>query len=214
VTATHPRVLLLPAIALALVAGVLGIQVAHGGGSFEPLRPADPCAVRDVPSELGSGQTGSTQTGALDDLTQRLVLLGLDGAACRLHTNREALTLELAQTSDPSPAQIAALHAGLLGAVTKMKAAGTLPPASSLVDEALDSSDLNGFLKAAIRALPDSVVDAALPTDEVLTRTIDDLDLRTLLASTGDQQSLQDQLDAAVTQAVQDTLTARVQQLT
>ena len=33
---------------------------------------------------------------------------------------------------------------------------GSLPPASELVDEALDNADLNGFLEAAIRALPDS----------------------------------------------------------
>jgi hypothetical protein len=198
-----PRLILLPAVALGLVTGVLGVQLAHGGGSFEPLRSADPCAVRDVTS----------QAGGIDGLTERLVLLGLDGAACRLHVSREALTLELAQSGTPSDAEIDALHAGLLDAVQKMKAAGTLPPASDLVDEALDSSDLNDFVKAAIRALPDSVIDAALKTDDVLTRTIDDLDLRTLLANLDDQQSLDAQLDAAVTQAVQDSVTARLNDL-
>ncbi len=57
---------------------------------------------------------------------------------------------------------------------------GSLPPASELVDEALESADLNDFVKTLIRALPDSVVDAALKTDDVLTRAIEDLDLRTL----------------------------------
>jgi hypothetical protein len=198
-----PRVMLLPAFALVLVSGVLGIQLAHGGASFEPLRPADPCAVRDVTS----------QAAGIDGLTERLVLLGLDGAACRLHISREALTLELAQAGSPSDAEIAALHAGLLDAVQKMKDAGTLPPASALVDEALDSTDLSDFLKAAIRALPDSVIDAALKTDDVLTRTIDDLDLRTLLANLDDQQDLDTQLTAAVTQAVQDSLAARLHDL-
>jgi len=94
-----------------------------------------------------------------------------------------------------------------------MKADGTLPPASALVDQALDSSDLNDFLKIAIRALPDSVVDAALPTDDVLTRTIDDLDLRALLANLDDQRGLDQQLEAAVTQAVQDSLAARLHDL-
>ena len=197
------RVLLLPALALVLVSGVLGFQLAHGGGSFEPLRPADPCAVRDVTS----------QAGGIDGLTERLVLLGLDGAACRLHVSREALTLELAQSGTPSDAEIAALRAGLLDAVEKMKDAGTLPPASDLVDEALDSTDLNSFVKAAIRALPDSVVDAALKTDDILTRTIDDLDLRALLAHLDDEQGLTQQLDAAVTQAVKDSLTARLPDL-
>jgi len=186
-----------------LVSGVLGIQLAHGGGSFEPLRPADPCAVRDVAS----------QAGGIEGLTERLVLLGLDGAACRLHVSREALTLELAQAGTPSNAEIVALHAGLLDAVRRMKDAGTLPPASALVDEALDSADLNDFVKAAIRALPDSVIDAALKTDDVLTRTIDNLDLRALLADVDDRQSLDQQLDAAVTQAVRDSLTGRLRDL-
>ena len=30
----------LPAVGLILVGGVLGVQVAYGGGSFEPLQPA------------------------------------------------------------------------------------------------------------------------------------------------------------------------------
>ncbi len=94
-----------------------------------------------------------------------------------------------------------------------MKDDGTLPPASELVDEALDSTDLNGFLKAAIRALPDSVVDAALKTDDVLTRTIDDLDLRTLLANLDNESDLEQQIDAAVTQAVKDSLAARLRDL-
>ena len=41
-----------------------------------------------------------------------------------------------------------------------------------------------------IRALPDSVIDAALKTDDVLTRAIDDLDLRSLLANLDDQDDL------------------------
>jgi hypothetical protein len=198
-----PRVMLLPALAVVLVSGVLGLQLAQGGGSFEPLRPADPCAVRDVTSRAHG----------IDGLTERLVLLGLDGAACRLHTSREALTLELARPGPRSDAEIAALRGGLLDAVRTMKDAGTLPPASDLVDEALDSADLNGIVKAAIRALPDSVVNAALKTDDVLTRTIDGLDLRRILADLDDERDLDRQLDAAVTQAVKDSLTARLRDL-
>ena len=141
------------------------------------------------------------------------MLIGIDDAACRLHVSREALTLELAQPGTRTDAEIDALHAGLLSAVEQMKDDGSLPPASELVDEALDSADLNGFLEAAIRALPDSVVDAALKTDDVLTRTIDDLDLRTLLANLDDQDDLNQQVDAAVTQAVKDSLAARLRDL-
>jgi hypothetical protein len=94
-----------------------------------------------------------------------------------------------------------------------MKDDGTLPPASDLVDEALDNADLNGFLEAAIRALPDAVVDAALKTDDVLVRTIDDLDLREVLANVDDEHDLNEQIDAAVTQAVKDSLVARLRGL-
>jgi hypothetical protein len=193
----------LPSVALALVTGALGVQLAHGGGTFEPLRPADPCAARTVTSRAEG----------MDGLTERLVLLGIDGAACRLHVSREALTLELAQPGTRTDAEIDALREGLLGAVRRMKDDGTLPPVSELVDEALDNADLNGFLEAAIRALPDSVVNAALKTDDVLNRTINDLDLRTVLANLDNEHDLYQQINAAVTQAVKDSLVARLRDL-
>ncbi|GAA1147317.1 hypothetical protein [Nocardioides aquiterrae] len=193
----------LPAFALALVGGVLAVQLTAGGGSFEPLRATDPCAHRTVTS----------QADGIDGLTERLVLLGLDDAACTLQVSREALTLELAQPGTRTDAQIDALHDGLLSAVHRMKADGTLPPASDLVDDALATADLNPFLETAIRALPDSLVDAALKTDDVLTRAIDDLDLRALLANLDDPQALDEQVQAAVTRAVQDSLADRLRDL-
>jgi len=193
----------LPVAALVLVGGVLGVQLANGGGNFEPLRPADPCAERAVTSRADG----------IDGLTERLVLLGIDGAACRLDVSREALTLELAQSDSPTDAQIEALHDGLLVAVERMNDDGSLPPASELVDEALDSADLNSFLEAAIRAMPDSVIDAALKTDDVLTRAIDELDLREVLANVDDQDELNEQVEEAVTQAVKDSLADRVSDL-
>ena len=120
-----------------LVSGVLGVQVAHGGGTFEPLQPADPCVARTVTS----------QADGMDGLTERLVLLGIDDAACRLGVSREALTLELAQPGPRTDDEIDALRDGLLSAVDRMKDDGTLPPASELVDEALDNADLNDFLE-------------------------------------------------------------------
>jgi len=125
------RVAGLPAVALVLVSGVLGVQLDHGGGRFEPLRPADPCAARTVTSRASG----------MDGLTERLVLLGIDGAACRLHVSREALTLELAQPGPRTDEQVDALREGLLSAVQRMNDDGTLPPASDLVDEALDNAD-------------------------------------------------------------------------
>jgi hypothetical protein len=182
---------------------VLAIQLGNGGGTFEPVHTADPCVARTVTS----------QASGMDALTERLVLLGIDGAACRLHVSREALTLQLARPGPRSDAEVDALREGLLAAVQRMKDDGTLPPASDLVDEALDNADLNGFLEAAIRALPDSVVDAALKTDDVLDRTIADLDLRRVLANIDDQHSLNQQVNAAVTQAVKDSLVERLRNL-
>lgn len=190
--------------AAALVGAVLGVQIANGGGDFAPTRPAPPCAPRDVTS---------VSTG-IDGLGERLVLLGLDGAACRLGVTREALTLQLAMSkAPPTDAEMDALRAGLLHAVDRLKADHALPPASDLTDEALDNSNLNGFVKAAIRALPDALIDAALKTDDVLRRAINDLDLRTLLANLDDPDELTRQINAAVTDAVKRSLVARLRNL-
>ena len=86
-------------------------------------------------------------------------------------------------------------------------------PASELAGQALDNADLNGFLEAAIRAIPDSVIDAALKTDDILTRAIEDLDLRTLLENVDDQDELNQQVEDAVTEAVKDSLVARLNDL-
>jgi phage gp29-like protein len=149
----------------------------------------------------------------MDGLTERLVLLGIDDAACALGVSREALTLELAQPGPRTDEEIDALRAGLLSAVGRMQEDGSLPPASELVDEALDNADLNDLLETVIRALPDSAIDAAVKTDDVLVRAIDDLDLRTLLANLDDQGDLNAQVNAAVTQAVKDSLLARLRDL-
>jgi hypothetical protein len=197
------RAAALPALAAVLVSAVVGVQLAFGGGHFAPLRPVDPCAVRSVTS-------ASTGT---DGLTERLVVLGLDGAACRLGVSREALTLQLAQPGARTDTQIDAVRAGLLQAVADLKADSTLPPASDLVDEALDESSLNAFLKAAIRALPDPVINAALKTDDVLRRTVNGLDLRTLLANLTNPDELAAQVEPAVTKAVEQSLVARLRDL-
>jgi hypothetical protein len=197
------RLVALPVVAVALVAGVLGVQVSHGGGEFEPLKPADPCAVREVSSEAEG----------IENLTERLVLLGLDGAACRLGVSREALTLELAQQAEPTDEQVDALREGLHVAVQRMKKDGTLPKISSFVDEAMENADLNRFLEAAIKALPDSLIDKALDTEDVLDRAIDDLDLREILANLDDESELNAQLNPVIEKAVKDSLVDRLKNL-
>lgn len=193
----------LPTVAVVLVCAVLGVQLANGGGKSAPSKTANPCAVR---------MANSVSTG-IEALAERLVILGLDGAACDLHVSREALTLQLAEQATPTDAQINALRAGLLRAVDLMKANGTLPPASDLVDEALDQSNLNGFVKGAIRLLPDSLINGALKTDDVLRRAINDLDLGKLLTNLKNPDDLSRQIKAAVTKAVEASLIARLRNL-
>jgi len=57
------------------------------------------------------------------------------------------------------------------------------------------------------------VVNAAVKVDDVLTRAIDDLDLRTVLANLDDEDDLNQQVNAAVTQAVKDSLADRLRDL-
>ena len=202
-SAASLRAVTLLVIALALVAGVLGVQLANGGGDFVPARAADPCVARKV----------TTVSKGVNALSERLVLIGLDGAACRLKVTREALVLELAQPGRRTDAQVDAVRAGLLDAVDRMDREGTLPKASALADEAVDNSNLNRFVKYAIKALPDSLVDGALKTDDVLRRAINGLDLRTLLTNLDNPADLTAQINAAVTDAVKASLVGRLRGL-
>ena len=200
----NTRALTLPALALALTAGVLGVQTANGGGDFVPVQAADPCIPREV--------TAASRT-SIDALGEVLVLYGLDGAACRLGVTREKFVLDLGVASVFADREIDALRGGLLDAVERMKNEGRLPPASELADEALAEADLNPLVKRLIQALPDGVVNGALQTDDVLRRAVTDLDLRTLLDELEDPAEVQRLITASITEAVQDSLRARLRDL-
>ncbi|HZE66812.1 MAG TPA: hypothetical protein VE081_09295 [Sporichthyaceae bacterium] len=182
----------LPLGAAALVAAVLGTQVAAGGWDLGPTRAADPCRARAVVA---------VSTG-LEGLGEQLVLLGLDGAACRLHTTREALVLRLAEPGARTDAEVDAVRAGLHDAVDRLDAEHRLPPASSLLDEVLVGSGLPDLVQRALHALPDSLINNRLPTAEVLRRAVDDLDVRALLARVTDPAQVQSLVTAAVRKAV------------
>jgi len=86
-----------------------------------PPRIADPC----VPRATFSGH-------GLDAVVQRVVLDGLDGAACRLGTSREQLVLSIAgDTSMHVPASdarvAAAVRAGVVRALDEAAARGDVP---------------------------------------------------------------------------------------
>jgi hypothetical protein len=115
-----------------LVAGVALVAVELGLGALDEPSPkiADPCQPR------------AGRTGGIDTTIQRIVLDGLDGAACRLHTTREELVLSIGGGSeaprhwDPHTIEVA-LRAGMLRSV----------------DEAVRRGDIPAFLAPTVRGL-------------------------------------------------------------
>ena len=185
------RKLALPLIAVVLVAAVLGVQVAAGGGHYVPRRPANPCAQRPIPPIPPQ----------LEPLAERIVLLGLDNAACRLGISRERLVLALADTRSLDPRAPAALKAGLRDAVDRLNREGRLPKASQLLPDALDHAGLPEIAKTIIDAIPARLVDNALPTAQVLRRTIDELDVARLLHELNDPRHLNSAVQSAILHA-------------
>jgi hypothetical protein len=103
--------------AVALIAVEVGKDDAGGG-----INVADPCRPRTPFPGHG-----------LDPTIQRIVLDGLDGAACRLHTTREELVLSLGPGSgtgrlrwDEHTIEVA-LRAGLRRAVDEAERRGDIP---------------------------------------------------------------------------------------
>ena len=183
------RGLVLPLIAILLVAVVLGVEVAAGGGQYVPRRAANPCIQRAVPPIPAR----------LEPLAERVVLLGLDNAACRLGISRERLVLELADAPSLGASAPAALKGGLHAAVDRLAREHRLPKVSQLLPEALAHAALPGLVKTLIEALPNGLVDNALPTGPLLRRTVDELDVNRLLRELNDPR----QLEAAVQSAIQ-----------
>jgi hypothetical protein len=108
---------------------LVGVEFANGAADAGALAVHDPCEAR--PAFPGQG---------LDATLQRLVLDGLDGAACELGATREELVLSLSPRSNADirwdDATIErALRAGLLGAI----------------DDAEQRGSLNGVVAALLR---------------------------------------------------------------
>jgi hypothetical protein len=190
------RALALPLIAVLLVSAVLGVQIAAGGGDYVPRQPADPCAARAVPAIPAR----------LEPVAERIVLLGLDSAACTLGVSRERLVLALADSRSLDPRAPAALKAGLRDAVDRLDREGRLPKVSQLLPEALDQSDLPGLAKTLIRAIPDATIDSTLPTGPLLRRAVDELDVERLIHELDDPQKLEAAVRSAILQAARDQI--------
>jgi hypothetical protein len=120
------------ALVALLVAGGALVAVELGVGALDEPSPkiANPCQPR------------AGRTGGIDTTIQRIVLDGLDGAACRLHTTREELVLSIGGGSeaprhwDEHTIEVA-LRAGLLRSV----------------DEAVQRGDVPSFLAPTLRGL-------------------------------------------------------------
>ena len=181
----------LPLIAVLLVAAVLGVQVAAGGGNYVPRQPANPCVPRPIPPIQPQ----------LEPLAEQIVLLGLNSAACRLGISRERLVLALADTRSLNRRAPAALKAGLRDAVDRLNRAGRLPKVSQLLPQALNQAALPGIVKTIIDAIPAPLVDSALPTAPLLRRTIDDLDVARLLHELNDPRQLNSAVQSAILHA-------------
>ena len=194
------RALALPFIAVLLVAGVLGVQVAAGGGEYVPRRPADPCSPRAIPPLPAQ----------LEPVAERIALLGLDSAACRLGISRERLVLALADTRSLDPDAPAALKTGLRDAVDRLEREGRLPKVSQLLPEALEQADLPGIVKTLIAAIPDGTVDGTLPTGPLLRRAIDELDVHELVRELDDPHQLDAAIRSAILQAARDQILERL----
>ena len=109
-------------LAALLASGAVLVGVELGRGALDPPSPriANPCVSR-----------GGT-TGGIDATIQRIVLDGLDGAACRLHTTREELVLSLGGGSvfhrhwDRHTVDVA-LRAGMLRSIDEAERRGDIP---------------------------------------------------------------------------------------
>jgi hypothetical protein len=172
--------------AIALVAGVLLWQHGKGGGDFVPLEPADPCVERPV----------GTIPAQLEPLAEQIVLTALDEAACKLGVTREELVLELGDPEQRRQIDPAVLKTGLEDAVDRL--GNDLPKVSALLPEALDLANLPGLAQDAINAVPDSVIDSVLPTDELLQQAVDQLDVATVLGNLEDPSALEPALRDAI----------------
>lgn len=188
------RAVALPALACALVAGVLGTQAVYGGGDFVPARSADPCTPRPI----------AAVSPGLDGLGESLVLLGVDAAACRLGISREALVLRLGTPGTRTDAEVEAVRGGLSHAVDRLDREGRLPKVSAVLEEVLDRVELARGLEFTLRALPGSLIDNRLPTADLLRRAIAALDVRALLGDLTEPERLQARISSALIAAAID----------
>jgi len=121
------------------------VELGKGAVSYGSGTVANPCQSRRF---AGSG---------VDATVQRVVLDGLDGAACRLGTSREALVLSLSRGSGFPQRHFNrqtvenALRAGMLAAIDRAEQRGDIPSfLAPLARQAVRSLRLEQLLRGAL----------------------------------------------------------------
>jgi hypothetical protein len=133
------------AVAALLFAGLVLVAAELVQGADRTVAIADPCEQRAA--FAGSG---------LDATIQRVVLDGLDGAACRLGTSRERLVLALASDSserlpDGRARTDAAVRAGLLRALDDAGSRGDIPAwLTPLLRRVVQTVPLEDLIRGAV----------------------------------------------------------------
>lgn len=134
-------------LAALLAATVVLVGVEFGDGALGHVPPAlaNPCRPRPA------------HGGGLDATIQRIVLDGLDGAACRLHTTREELVLSLGPGTgfrrrwDRRTIEVA-LRAGLLHSVDEAERRGDVPEfIAPLLRRLVRTAPLGRLIEGGIR---------------------------------------------------------------
>ncbi len=134
-------------LAVLLVSGLALVAVELGSGALSEPSPkiANPCNPR------------AGRTGGIDATVQRVVLDGLDGAACRLHTTREELVLSLGGGGlaprhwDEHTIDVA-LRAGLLRALDEAVRRGDIPGfLAPLLRTAIEKASLEQLIRGGIQ---------------------------------------------------------------
>jgi len=137
------------ALLLALLVGaaaLVGVELGKGAAGSVSPSIANPCRAR--PPFAGGG---------IDGVIQRIVLDGLDGAACRLGTSREELVLSLRSGTgvrlphaDRTAAE-AAIRAGLLRSVDEAGSRGDIPGfLVPIVRRAIQTAPLDTLIQGGI----------------------------------------------------------------
>jgi hypothetical protein len=130
---------------LAAVLVLVVVELAAGAAGDVPPALANPCRPRPA---HGSG---------FDAAVQRIVLDGLDGAACRLHTTREELVLSLGSGTgfrrrwDRRTIEVA-LRAGLLRSIDEAERRGDVPGfVAPILRRLVREAPLDRLLEGGIR---------------------------------------------------------------